>query len=74
MVTVTVENLGGAGAAVPVTLRSFGHEETGRLEVRGRSKNSIRIIAQSPASEVVVNDGSVPESDSNNNTFTVQKQ
>ena len=74
MVTVTVENLGGAGAAVPVTLRSFGHEETGRLEVRGRSKNSIRIIAQSPASEVVVNDGSVPESDSSNNTFTVQKQ
>ncbi len=74
MVTVTVENLGGAGAEVPVTVRSSGHEETGRLEVRGKSRNSIRIVVQSPPSEVVVNDGSVPESDMSNNAFTVQKQ
>jgi hypothetical protein len=74
LVTVTVQNLGGAGAEVPVTLRSSGGDETRRLEVRGKSKVSIRFVAQSPPSEVVINDGSVPESDMSNNTFTIQKQ
>lgn len=71
MVTVTVENLGSAGAEVPVIVRVEGGEESKRIEVHGKSKNSIRIEVPSPPQEVVVNDGSVPESDMTNNTFKV---
>ena len=74
LVTVSVEDLGKAGAEVPVTLRFSGGEETKPLEVRGKSKNSIRFVVQGAPSAVVVNDGSVPESDMSNNTFTIQKQ
>jgi hypothetical protein len=73
LVAVMIENLGGVGAEVPVTLRSAGGNETKRLEVRAKSKNSIRFVVQSPPTEVIVNDGSVPESDMSNNTFTLQK-
>jgi hypothetical protein len=70
---VTIENLGEAGAEVPVTLRSPDGDETKRLEVRAKSKNSTRFVVQSTPTEVIVNDGSVPESDMSNNTFTVRK-
>ena len=71
LVTITIENLGGAGAEVPVTLRMETGEVTKRLEVRGKASNSIRIDAPSAPIEVVVNDGSVPEMDMGNNTFKV---
>ena len=72
MVTVTIENLGEAGAEVPVTLRLDGGEVTKRLEVRAKSKASIRIEAQSEPREIVVNDGSVPEGDMSNNIYKFQ--
>jgi len=72
MVTVMVENLGSAGAEVPVTVRSAGEDVTRRIQVRGNSKNSIRIELASAPTEVVVNDGSVPESDMGNNRFEVE--
>jgi hypothetical protein len=68
---VTVENLGRAGAEVPVTVRAQDGEVTKRLEVRGKSKNSIRILVPSLPQEVVVNDGSVPESHMSNQVFKV---
>jgi hypothetical protein len=71
VVTVTVENLGEAGAELPVTLRMVNGEVTKRLEVHAKSKASIRIEASSAPKEVVVNDGSVPESDVNNNVLEV---
>jgi hypothetical protein len=71
MVTVTVENLGGAGAEVPVTLRFGTGEVTRRLQVRAKSQASIRIETPSAPQEAVVNDGSVPESDTTNNTYKV---
>jgi hypothetical protein len=71
MVTVTVENLGEAGAEVPVIARAEGGEERKRLEVRGKSKKSIRLIVPVVPKEVIVNDGSVPESDMTNNQFKV---
>ncbi len=73
IVTVTVENLGTAGAEVPVILKFAGaHEDmTKRLEIRSKSKATIRVEAPSRPVEVVVNDGSVPESDVSNNSFTV---
>jgi hypothetical protein len=72
LVTVTIQNLGGAGAEVPITLRFKDGQVSKRLQVRGKSHNSIRIEVPSPPQEVVVDDGSVPESDMTNNLFKVQ--
>jgi hypothetical protein len=69
MITITVENLGGAGAEVPVTVRFKGGEVTKRLEVRAKSKGVIRVEVPTLAEQVIVNDGSVPESNMSNNTF-----
>jgi hypothetical protein len=72
LLTISVENLGRAGAEVPVLLRMEGGEVRQRVEVRGLSKASIRIEASSKPLEVVVNDGSVPESDTSNNTYKIE--
>jgi len=72
MVTVTVENLGGAGAEVPVTVQFDGGEITKRLEVRGKNRGVIRMEVPAPPREVVVNDSSVPESDASNDTLKIQ--
>ncbi|MGA7379442.1 MAG: hypothetical protein WBX03_01210 [Terriglobales bacterium] len=72
LVTITVENLGRAGAEVPVLLRVEGGEARQRVEVRGLAKASLRIEASSKPLEVVVNDGSVPESDMSNNTYKIE--
>jgi hypothetical protein len=71
IVTVTIENLGDAGAEVPVTLRMEDGEVTKRVEVRAKSKAAVRIEANSTPLEVVVNDGSVPERSVSNNVFKV---
>lgn len=71
MVTITIENLGNAGAEVPIILRTQSEEIIKRLEVHGKSKAAIRVQTTSIPSEVVVNDGSVPESDIGNNVFKV---
>ena len=71
MVTVTIENLGDAGAEVPVILRMESGEIIKRLEVRAKSKAAVRIQTATIPLEVVVNDGSVPESDMSNNLFKV---
>jgi hypothetical protein len=72
MVTVTVENLGDAGAEVPVTLQIPSGDITRKLEVHAKSKASLRIETPSLPQEVVVNDGSVPESDLSNNRFRIE--
>jgi len=69
--TITIENLGDAGAEVPVTLRMEGGEVSKRLEVRAKSKAAVRIEAPTAPQEVVVNDGSIPEGDLSNNVFKV---
>ena len=74
MVTVTLENSGNAGAEVPFTVRCAGSEVSRRLEVRAKSTATIRVeLAEAPI-DVVVNDGSVPESDAGNNVFKIQGQ
>jgi hypothetical protein len=73
LVTVTIENLGAAGAEVPVTLQIAGGSATQRLKVLGKSKNSIRFEVPSAPQQVTVNDGSVPESDMSNNTYVIAK-
>jgi hypothetical protein len=73
LVTVTVENLGAAGAEVPVTVRIEGGDVSSKVEVRGRSSASVRVEVPSPPQEIIVNDGSVPETDTENNTFRIQE-
>jgi hypothetical protein len=72
VVTVTVENLGRAAAEVPLTLKMEQGQVTKRLRVRGKSQASIRIEASSAPREIVVNDGSVPESDMSNNVYKIE--
>lgn len=72
IVTVTVENRGDAGAEVPVTLKMEDSQVIKRLEVRAKSEVTIRIEAASTPQELIVNDGSVPESDMRNNVYKIE--
>ena len=71
IVAVTVENVGNAGAEVPVIVKFAKGEVMKRMEVRARGKATIRLETPSVPLEAVVNDGSVPESDTTNNSFKV---
>jgi len=71
MITITINNLGTAGAEVPVTVKYAGGEVTERLVVRGANKAVIRVEVSHPPEEVVVNDGSVPEPNKTNNVFKI---
>jgi hypothetical protein len=70
--TVTVENLGGAGAEVPVTVLFDGGEVRQMVLLKGHEKQVLRVETQGRPTEVVVNDGSVPESEMENNVFKVE--
>jgi len=72
LTTVTVENLGNAGAEVPVTLHDDSGNFTEKLLVKGKSQATVRFSTTYLPDQVTVNDGSVPESDFNNNTFKVE--
>jgi hypothetical protein len=72
--TVTLENLGNAGAEVPFTISFEGGEITKRIEVRAKSAATTRVEMPGTASQIVVNDGSVPESDLTNNVFQIGAQ
>lgn len=74
MVTVTVDNLGSPGAEVPVIVKFPGGELSKRLEVRGKNRATFRMETSASPDEIVVNDGSVPESDVTNNNFSLQAQ
>jgi hypothetical protein len=72
MVTVTVENVGAAGAEIPVTLHTQASEAAGKLIVGGKSKASIRIQSPSLPQDVSLNDGSVSESDMSNDVYKIE--
>jgi hypothetical protein len=67
-----VSNSGTAGAEVPLTVKFAGGEVARRLVVRGKSNGVIRVEVPKPPEEIVVNDGSVPETDMTNNVFKVE--
>jgi len=71
LVTVTVENSGGVGAEVPVILKSKQTDVTARQFVPAHDKASIRIDFPMLPTTAHVNDGSIPESDPEDNEFTV---
>jgi hypothetical protein len=70
-ITITLENRGDAGAEVPFTISFEGGTITNRIEVRAKSTATTRVELQGAPSQIVVNDGSVPEGDVANNVFTV---
>jgi hypothetical protein len=72
VLTITVSNLGAAGAEVPLTVKFAGGEVTNHLVVRGNSKGVIRVETAKLPEEVVVNDGTVPESHTMNNVFKIE--
>jgi hypothetical protein len=72
VVTITVSNLGAAGAEVPITVKFAGGEVTERLVVRGKSNGVIRVETTKPPQEIVVNDGSVPESGTTDHVFKLE--
>ena len=71
LVTVTLENRGGAGAEVPVTVQSATGERSLRILVPAHQKTSERVQLPEMPTRAVVNDGSVPVLNSGENTFDV---
>ncbi len=74
MLTVTLENLGAVSAEVPFTIQCEASEIPERLEVRAKSSTTPRLELPCSPVEIVVNDGSVPESDLTNNVFKITAQ
>lgn len=72
MITVTVENLGAAGAEIPVKLHMQGSEASARLIVPAKSKASVRIETPSLPLDITLNDGGVPESDTSNDVYKIE--
>lgn len=62
LIAVDVRNDGDAVADVPITVRSAGSTQVQRLRIPGHSSASTRIVFPGIPDEVIVNDGSVPES------------
>ncbi len=61
LVAIEVKNDGDAAAEVPVTVRSGTLTSTQRLRIAGRSSASTRMVFEGIPTEVIVNDGNVPE-------------
>ena len=73
VVTVTIANDSGPAAEVAVFVRAAGGERIKRMLVKGKSKAVDRVELPAAPNEVVVNDGSVPESNMSNNAMAVGK-
>jgi len=71
VVTVTVKNSGDVRAQVPVTARAAQGEMSKPVEVPAKGTAVVRIRIPAAPAEVTVNDGSVPESDPNNNLLKI---
>jgi hypothetical protein len=73
LVTVTVKDLGDAGAEVPVTVTSGTRERvTKRVAVPARGEASVRVPMVNAPDQATVNDGSVPESNMGNNSALIE--
>jgi hypothetical protein len=68
---VTVANEGNAGAEVTVTIHTSSGDFPQKLEVRGKTKAVTRIASPVQSLEVIVNDGSVPESGPNEHRLKI---
>ena len=73
-VTVTVSNLGGASAEVPVVVESAHGTRSVRVLVRAHDKGYARVELPELPTRVVVNDGSVPEGKTGNNVYVFENK
>ena len=71
VVTVTVKNTGDVRAEAPVIARAPQGDMSHRVQVPARGTAVVRIRIPAAPVETVVNDGSVPESDPNNNALKI---
>ena len=71
VLTVTVKNTGDVRAEVPVTAKAAQGEMSHRLLVPAKGTAVVRIRIPAAPTEAMVNDGSVPESDTNNNSLKI---
>jgi hypothetical protein len=71
LVTVTIENQGNAAAEVPVLAQAGAGENSQRVMVSAKGKGVARIQMPVVPEEATVNDGSVPESGSGENSIKV---
>jgi len=71
VVALTIENLGDVSAEVPVIVHTAQGDRIKRVLVKAKDKAVERIEVPVVPTEVVVNDGSVPESDTTNNSFKI---
>lgn len=74
ILTTTLENVGLTGAEVPFTVHCADSDITQRIEVRAKSTATTRVQTACTPLEIVVNDGSVPESDLTNNVFKISEK
>ena len=69
---ITVANDGGAGASVPVFVAAGPIEEKARVLVQAHAKANVMVTTNLKPTHVRVNDGSVPETDVNDNEFEIK--
>lgn len=72
LVTVTVENLGEAGANAIVLVQSDKGERAEHTWIPGKSKGVVRVSYPGVPHKAFVNDGSVPEWNLENNEFDIK--
>lgn len=72
ILTVTLENHGGAGAEVPVTAHIAEGESTEKVIVPANSKASVRIVTPALPDQITANDGSVPESETTTHVYKIE--
>ena len=71
--TITVANLGEAAAEVPLLIHTEKGDVSARVLVKGNSTTVHRMTLPAEPTSATVNDGSVPEANVSNNTYTFSK-
>jgi outer membrane protein assembly factor BamA len=71
LTAVTVHNAGAAEVEVPLVIRSGTSSITKSIRVAGNSNATERVVTAAMPTEVVVNDGSVPEAGASEHTLKV---
>lgn len=71
LIAVTVHNAGAAEVEVPLIVRCGPFSTTKRIRVPGNSNTTERVVTETAPTQVVVNDGSVPESGPSSHTRDV---
>ncbi len=71
LTTVTIENRGRTGAEVPVLVHTPAGEKTVRVLVKAGEKGTGRVEVPVAPDKIIVNDGSVPEADTESRTYKI---